>query len=291
MQFIKETWNEFWNDNVMVLSAAVAFYAGLSFAPLLILLMWAASVMGQTAQDELTYRVVRLMGDQAGQAVRTVLSASHERPESGTLAGVISIGLLLFAATGVFVQVQQALNVIWDVEPRSRRFVWAVLRKRLLSLLMMVLVGALLMASMIFSTIVSAIDAISHDGTMLQVLNFGVSVVIFTLIFAAVYWILPDARVPWRVIWTGAFATGLFMTVGKLLVSAYMGYSSLASRYGAAGSIIVLLVWAYYSAIIFFLGAEIAQVWARRHHERIDPTDEAVRTHRKRGLAEGPGAD
>lgn len=288
MDFIRETWRELRDDKVMVLSAAVAFYATLSFAPLLILLMWAAGFMGEAAQDELTRRVVRLMGDEAGRAVQLVLNASEGRPRAGTLPGVVSIGLLVFAATSVFVQVQKALNQIWDVQPRRRRALWAVLRKRLLSLLVIVLVAALLIASMLFGTVLSAVGALSDDGKLLQAANFLVSVVLFTLIFAVVYWILPDARVPWRVTWTGAFATGVLITLGKTLTSMYMGYSSMASRYGAAGSIIVLLVWIYYSAIIFFLGAEMGQVWAQRHHERVEPTDDAVRSNRKRRPTEPP---
>lgn len=260
---------DFIDDDAMTLAAALAFYSALSIAPVLVLLLWMAAFMGDGSKQQVGEQAQAIAGPAAGKAINTVIENAQERPDLRSIAGAISIVSVVLAATGVFAQLQYSMNRIWDVQPTKHGAVWAWIRKRLLSLAMILVMGALLVASLILGAVISAAAAagagfVGGGDAFWTVLNAGVSIAIFTLFFAAVYKFLPDVQISWRATWGGAVITAILFTIGRSLVSLYLAHSSTGSAYGAAGSLLVLLVWIYYSSIIFFFGAEITQVWAHR---------------------------
>ncbi len=259
-RIFKQAGKDFVDDDAMTMSGAVAFYAALSLAPLLLVLVWALAFLGPHAQEQIMQQVVRQMGDQAGGAVSQIL-ARAKQPRARSIAGVISILTLLFSATGVFAQVQYSLNRIWDVEGRSAVREWV--RKRLLSLGLIIVIGILLLVAIGLS---AAFAAMFGSWFVVPVL---VALVVDAILFALIFRYFPDAEVSWRDVWVGAIATAILFAIGNFLIGLYLGRSGLSSMYGAAGSLIALLIWVYYSGIIFFYGAEVTQAWARAAGRRI----------------------
>ena len=210
------------------------------------------------------------MGNEGALAVEGLLKAARE-PSTGIVATLAGIGLLLIGATAVFGELQNALDRIWRVPaPKEESGIWHLLRTRLLSFGLVLGLGFLLMVSLVVSAALAALgkwwgDWFAGWDVLLEGLNFAVSFAIFTLLFAMIYKTMPRARIAWNDVWTGAAVTALLFTVGKVLIGLYLGKSSLASGFGAAGSFVVLLAWVYYSAQIFLLGAEYARVYAMRH--------------------------
>lgn len=276
----RRTARDFQRDNALQLAAAVAFYAALSLAPLLMLLLWIVGLLDPGLQDQVVQRVSTVVGDAGRDTVRTIVEQADQSVNTGSWAGAIGIATLLFAATGVFAQLQRALNLIWNVEPRRGQGIGGFLRKRLLSLLMILIIGALLLASVAITTAMSAVSqplvGDSAAGNWLgPLLNVLVSLVVFTALFAAIFKLLPDVRIAWRDVWYGAILTAILFTIGKWLIGLYLGHTSVGSAYGAAGSLVALLVWVYYSAIIFFAGAEWTQAWVRTQGRTLQPDKHA----------------
>lgn len=265
--FLRTVVSEFSEDEAMTLAAALAYYAALSLAPMVLLMVWIGDLLGPQAKQRLIEQVEAQAGPQAGQSVQMVVENASSTPELGTIAGIISIAATILAATGVLAQLQYAMNRIWDVNPRGSG-VRGWLKKRALSLLMILVIGGVLLASLVMTTIVSGLresGTIPGPDYLWRVAELGISLVVLTLLFAAVFHFLPDTDVGWRPTWIGALVTAVLFIVGKWVVGLYLAHSSSSSAYGAAGSLIVLLVWVYYCAVIFFFGAELTQVWARRH--------------------------
>ncbi len=199
----------------------------------------------------------------------------------GVIATIIGVVTILFGATGVFVQLQSALNRIWNVEPKPGAGIWSFVRTRLISFGMILGIGFLLLVSLVLSAAVSAVGTwatglLPGSETLVNILTFAVSFVLTTLLFAMIYKVLPDVEIGWRDVWIGAGVTAFLFTVGKSLIGLYLAKSSVASTYGAAGSLVVLLLWVYYSSQILFLGAEFTQVYATRYGSRIRPSKHAV---------------
>jgi membrane protein len=199
--------------------------------------------------------------------------ASASRPSSGILATLVGVGVLAFAATGVFVQLQDSLNTIWKVKKRQMNGLLAFLRQRLLSFAMVLGIGFLLLVSLVLSAALAAAGAflirlLPGWEAVLHLVNLAVSFAVITVLFAMIYKVLPDTRVAWSDVWLGAVVTSLLFSLGKLGIGLYLGKSSVSSAYGAAGSFAVLLLWVYYSSQLLFLGAEFTQVYARRHGSR-----------------------
>ena len=189
---------------------------------------------------------------------------------------------LLLGATAVFAELQAAMNRIWDVTLEPGRGVWAWVRKRLLSLGMIVVIGFLLLVSLLASAFLNAISSRAHGSLpgadwLWIVLDTGIAFGVYVLLFAALYKVLPDVRIEWRDVWFGAFITAVLFAVGKLLLGIYIGRAGTGSAYGAAGSLVVLLVWTYYSTALVFLGAELTQAWALAHDRDILPDRHARR--------------
>jgi membrane protein len=249
------------------LGAALAFYTILSLSPLVILVVAVAGLIfsRSAAQTHLLSQVQAMIGPEGGKAVETMLMSAH-KPAAGILGTIVGILSLLFGASGVFTELRSALNVVWEVEPEKTSGLLSFLRERFFSFGMVLSVGFLLLVSLILSTVLAAIGKffgglLPVPSQFLAVINFCVSYVGVALLFALIFRYVPEAKVRWRNVWNGALITGLFFTIGKTLIGLYLGKSSLGSTYGAAGSVIVVIVWVYYSAQIFFFGAELTHAY------------------------------
>lgn len=280
----KEVLTEFSEDKAARLSAALAYYTIFSLAPLLIIVIavvgffWGNQPSG--VQANLVQEIRAMLGPEGAAAIQAMLENASRPGSGGVVATVLGVVTLLVGATGVFSQLQSALNTIWDVEPLPGRGIKGIVQTRLLSFGMILGVGFLLLVSLVVTAVLSALSDYATGlapglELLFQVLNFVVSFAIVTLLFAMIYRVLPDVEIAWHDVWLGAAITALLFTVGKLAIGLYLGNSSVGSTFGAAGSLVVLLVWIYYSALILFLGAEITQVAARHYGSRIAPSRHA----------------
>lgn len=266
-----------WSDDYAPsMGAALSYYTLFSLAPLLIIVIaLAGMVFGQeAAQGEIVAQLRGIMGGEGAAAVEGMLKAARE-PAKSVVATLVGITFLLLGATAVFGELQSALDRIWRVPaPQQESGILHLVRTRLLSFGLVLGLGFLLVVSLVVSAVLAALGkwwGVWFQGwdVFLQILNFAVSLGVFTLLFAMIYKIMPRAMIPWRDVWTGAAVTALLFTIGKLLIGLYLGRSGLASGFGAAGSLVVLLAWVYYSAQIFLLGAEYTWVYANRHGSRV----------------------
>lgn len=282
LNLIKESFKEWQKDGALDLGAALAYYTIFSLAPLLLVALAVAGLLWDRGQiqEQLIGQIQGLMGPQGAQAVQTMLANAGQHG-SGVTASILGVVTILFGATGVFVQLQSALNRVWNVEAKPGKGIWSFVKTRLISFGMVLGVGFLLLVSLIISTAVSAIGKwatglMPGSETLMQVLTFAVSFALVTFLFALMYKYLPDVEIGWRDVWIGAVVTALLFTLGKFLIGLYLGKSSVASTYGAAGSLVILLLWIYYSSQILFLGAEFTQVYATRYGSQIKPSKHAV---------------
>ena len=266
---LKETALDFSDDNCLSRGASIAYFTIFSIAPILIICIAIAGfVFGQeAAQGAIVGQLQGLMGKEAAETIQSALKSAGDH-KSGVIATAIGIVTLLLAATGVFGEMQGALNNIWRARPPTG--LTGMLKARAASLGLVATFGFLLLTSLVVSAVLAAAgkmltDYIPGMVTILQVVTFAVSVLILTALFAAVYKILPDRRLTWKDVGVGAFATALMFTVGKTLISLYIGSSSVASSFGAAGALVVVLLWIYYSSLIFLMGAEFTKVYAIHH--------------------------
>jgi len=277
---LRDTITAWREDKVSRLAAALSFFSILSLVPLLLLIVSAVGLFigeGRT-EEAVVERAGSLVGESGRELVRIVLS-NADRSAGGVLSAVIGFAILVFGATGVVAQLQEALNVVWGVEPAGGG-VRGFIRKRVLSFGVVLGVGFLLLVSLGFGATVSFIagligDSLGHAELALRLMDVGSSIVLFTGLFALMFKFLPDAVIAWRDVGVGALVTAVLMVVGKLLIGVYLGASSTASTYGAFGALVAVLIWIYYSAQIMFLGAEFTQVYAQRHGSRIVPEAQA----------------
>lgn len=273
-------------------SAALAFYTIFSLAPILVVVIaLAGAVWGEEAvRGQIFAELEGLMGRDAALLVQEVLKGA-DRPDSGRLTTGVGIVTLLLGATAVFGQLQDALNTVWAVAPKPGATLTTLLRKRLHSFALVVGIGFLLLVSLILSAGLTGFShylerALDLPVDFLQVANFVASFVAITLLFAMTYRILPDVRIEWRDVWLGSLLTALLFVVGKTLIGLYLGSTGVASAYGAAGSLVVILLWVYYSSLIFFFGAELSRVHSRRFRAaRAKPEEGAVRVPEGQGGA------
>ena len=272
-------WSE---DKVPRLGAAMAFYTALSMAPLLVIaLRVAASFFGdEAAAGEIERQAQAMIGKDGAEALQAMIENADEE-KSGTIAAVLGIVTLLFGASGVFGQLQDSMNTIWEVQPKPGRGIWGFVRDRFLSFAMVMGCAFLLLVSLVVTTMLSAAMSFTQQfsdnfGWLATLLNAVVSLLVITGIFAVTFKMVPDVKIAWRDVWIGAVITALLFTIGKFGLSMYLSRSTMASSYGVAGSLIVLLVWVYYSAQIVFFGAEFTQVYANRYGSRIVPSENAI---------------
>ena len=281
-QLLRETYNEWSEDRAPRLAAALAYYTVFALAPLLIIVIAIAGLFFGEAQvrDSILNQVGGLIGQNGREAIDAMVQGAR-KPTTGVIATVIGVITLLFAAGGLFGQLQDALNTIWEVQPKPGRGIWGTIQARFLSFAMVLGVGFLLLVSLMISATLSAVGSFvagdAYSTTVLwQVVNFVVSFVVTTLLFAMIYKILPDAKVAWRDVGVGAIATAALFSLGRFAISMYLGRAAPESTYGATGSLVALLLWVYYSAQILFLGAEFTQVYAKAYGSKIQPADDAV---------------
>jgi membrane protein len=250
------------------LGAALAYYSVFSLGPLLLIVTSIAGlIFGQDAvRGSLTGQFRALLGETGSQAVEAMLKGASS-PTSGWLAGVVGIVLLLAAALGVVVQLKDALNTIWEVEEPQSAGLWWYVRTYLVSLAGVMTLGFLLAVSLVITAALSAMSSSLAVGESViwQAVNFAVSLAVLGALFAMLFKWFPDTEVEWTTVWPGALATALLFDVGKLAIGWYIGSQGLESTYGAAASIVILLLWVYYTAQIVLFGAEITHVLAARH--------------------------
>ncbi len=269
---LKETLSNWSNHKCSTFGAALAYYSIFSFGPLMLIATVIAGMVFGTdaARGEITGQVRKLLGDSGGQALQALLNGA-DHPYQGLLATIFGVGTLLFAAMSVVVQLKTALNTIWECDAAAQGNWWDLVRSYLVSLAGVLSLGFLLLVSLILTTALSTVG--KYFGSYLpeptlQVVGSGVSFVVITLLFAMMFKWLPDAPVYWRDVWLGAALTAALFEAGKFLIGYYVGKLALQSTYGAAASLVMLLIWVYYSAQIVLLGAEFTHVYARRHSAR-----------------------
>jgi membrane protein len=269
---LKEASYEWLDDKAMRLGAALAYYSIFSIAPLFIIALAVAGwIFGaEAAQGRIVQEIGTTVGQPVAKAIEAMLKNAHQEQEGGALATIVGILTLLFGATGVFGQLQDALNTVWKVAPRPGRGVRGFIQDRSLSLTMVLGTGFLLLVSLVItaglSALTSAWTPASLPGGVLWWfwLNSLVSIAVITLLFAMIFKILPDAEVSWKDTWIGALITALLFTLGKYVLGFYLASSSATSAYCAAGSMVLILLWVYYSSLILIFGAEFTRVYARR---------------------------
>ena len=280
---LKQTFTEWSDDKAPMFAAALAYYTIFSLAPLLVIIVGILGIY--YGQSDAKGQIISQIGDLTSPSVATtiqgVLNAQAESG-GGVLATVLGTITLLVGATGVFAQLQTALNTIWEVKPKPKGGVMHLIVVRLLSLGMVLVIAFLLLVSLLLSTALEFVGAYFTDllpgaAFIWQIANVLVSFGVITLLFALIFKYLPDAEIAWGDVWTGAAVTSLLFVIGKFLISWYLSRGGVASTYGAAGSLVVLLLWIYYSAQILFFGAEFTQVYAKEEGSRIVPSKDAVR--------------
>lgn len=278
---IKATVVGFLEDDVIHWGASLAYYALLSLGPLLILglTIFGKAVGAGPAETWILEQVRLLAGPRAENLAQTVIREASQ-PNLGSLGAILTIGLLLFGATAVFNNLQGALNRIWGVQAGSH-IVKNILRTRMAAFFMVVALGFLMVVSVVVSTMLSwagpLLDPIDSILPFVKLAELLASVVLLWLLVAAIFQILPDVKISWRDVWMGSLATAVLLYLGKLGLSAFLANSARASMYGAAGSLFLLLMWVYFSAQVFFIGAEFTQVWAQHQGRDIQPESYAHR--------------
>jgi membrane protein len=266
------------DDKAPRLGAALAYYSVFSLAPLLVLALAAAArIYGEeAARGQLEQQLKVQVGDDVAAALQSLLAHSREH-EKGLFATVLSLVVLVVGASGLFAQLQDALNTIWKVEPRPGRGWWGFVRDRLVPFLIVLAAGALLLTSLALATALEALRTyLPRPGLDLwRWTNQGAGFLFLVLVFGLVYKILPDVRVPWGDVWPGAVLTGVLFTAGKFLLAVYLGQASVGSAYGAAGSLVVILLWVYYSSQILLFGAEYTRAVSLARGSPVVPTAHA----------------
>ena len=284
---LRETFREWREDGANRLAAALAYYTTFSLAPLLVLVIAIAGLAGgrEAAQTQTMAQVEDLLGADGREFIEGMIDSASQ-PETGLTATFIGAVTLLFGALGVFGELQNSLNTIWEVKPKPakgwmdgvKRFIV----RRLLSFTMVVGIGFLLLASLVVSAVVSALgEYIGNRWPMadfwLSLINFVISFLVVTFLFAMIFKFLPEIKIAWKDVWLGAAVTSALFSLGKFLIGLYLGRSEVGNTFGAAGSLAILLIWVYYSAQILFFGAEFTQVYANRYGSKIVPDPDMVK--------------
>jgi membrane protein len=282
-RLLQETCYEWYADRVPRLGAALAFYTLFSLAPLLVVVI-AIAALGfgrEIASIQLIQQIETFIGPEGARVIQSTIE-NTSRPRSGILATLIGLATMLFGTTVVFTELQDALNTIWKVASKPRRsMATGLMWDRFLAFSMVLGMSVLLLLSIVANAVLNAMLAIF--GSMLprvvdwlQTVNFGFSLVIVTLLFVMVYKVLPDVEIAWEAVLVGAVVTGVLFMIGKFLIELYLRYSTTAVVYGAAGSLVILLMWIYYSAQIVYFGAEFTKVYAKYRGYRTVPTENAA---------------
>jgi membrane protein len=289
LDLLKQAAWDWFDDSAPTLGAAVAYYTVFSLAPLFVIAVAIAGLVfgREAAQGQIFEQLRAMIGETSAAAMEDVVESANSQPRAGVFATIVGFVALIVGASGVFAQMQASLNAIWRVEPKPGRGIWGLIQDRVLSFGFILIVGFLLLISLILTTIIAFIGEwfggfLPGIETLIQILNAILSLAVITLLFAMIFKFLPDVKIAWRDVWIGALITAGLFTAGKEVLGLYLGKSGVASSYGAAGSLIVLLLWVYYSAQIVFFGAEFTKAYANRFGSRVTPADNAVAVSKSR---------
>lgn len=292
----KETFTSWWARDPFRNSTVISYYTIFSLPGLgVIIINLAGYFYGEEAMtNNVSGYIEGMIGSDGATSVENIIQNAYT---SGglTLSSIVSIATLIFGATGVFYQVQQTLNIMWDVEPKPKQQLLKFLKDRLFSFGMILTIGFLLIVSLIASSMISALSDwlagrfLGVADIVLKITDFVFSLAIITVLFAAMYKVLPDVKIRWKDVWMGAFLTSVLFTIAKFGLGIYFGMSNPGSVYGAAGSIILIMLWTTYSALILLFGAEFTQIYARRYGVRIEPAEHAVFRHSADKAPVSPG--
>jgi membrane protein len=262
---------------MMVQGAALAYYTFIAIVPLIIVALNIAGIcFGQdSANKELFNEINGLVGEQGGKAIHEIVIAAA-RPHTAGIAALVSGVALVFGAAGVFVQLQNSLNLVWQVRLKSGHSLRGLIRHRFLSFAMVLGVGFLFLVSLLLNAILSSLGGflgsfLSEQAITVRVMNASFSTAVITTLFACILKFLPDVRIAWRNVWLGGFFTAMLFNIGKVLFGLYISHSTVASIYGTMGSLVILLLWVYFSAQILFFGACLTSVLASHSHRRPYP--------------------
>jgi membrane protein len=289
---VKQSAKDFIDDDCMDSAAALSYYTIFSLPAILVLLLTIISAVMNPSDVKggLEGQLQSMMGPTAGEQIRTIIQQADQKPHGGFLPTLLGIVGLIFGATGALGQLQKSLNRAWNVEPDPNQGgIKSFLTKRVFSLGMLLVLAFFLLVSLVISAALTGIGSRLGDflpsglsAPMLEVLNLVVTLAVIVLLFAALFKVMPDAKISWRSVWVGAAVTAVLFVLGKFLIGFYLGQSNPGQAYGAAGSLAVLLLWVYYSALILLFGAEFTETWAERRGEGIEPESGAVRVRREK---------
>jgi len=282
---LKQTVSEFFEDNALRLSAALAYYSVFSLAPLLVICVAVAGAFlgDEAVRGQLDEHLRGSLGASGAFAVQDMV-ASARKPGTNAWVTVAGVATLLVGAGGLFGQLQDAINVVWGVKPKQGRGIIGVLKDRFLSFTMVLGTGFLLLTSMVLSAVLQSLSQwagnfASFPPQVWTVISSVASFAVIVVLFAAIFKVLPDARLRWRHVWVGALFTAALFVAGKAGIAWYLGRAATSSSYGSAGSLVLVMLWAYYSSIILLFGAEFTQVWANSQEDiapdenaQVDPT-------------------
>lgn len=259
-------------DEAPRMGASLAYYTILSLSPLLIVVITIAGFLfgREAAQGTLFYQVDQLLGPEGAKAVQSMVEAAGKQKTTGLFASIAGFGALLFAASGVIGELRSSLNKIWKVPAENGAAITSFVKERGYAIAVVMGTGFLLLVGLVVNAVLSGLGKylesfIATPPIVLQAINFAISFLIITLLFGLIYKVLPQAKIRWHDVGLGAAVTSLLFTIGKLLIGLYLGHASFGSTYGAAGSLVIVLVWVYYSSQIFFFGAEFTHVFAQEH--------------------------
>lgn len=302
-QLMRKTFQGWYADNTFQHGAALAYYAVFSLAPVMIIAIAVVSLVfgDQAARGHIADQISETVGPRVASAIQDMLKHTSEAGSS-QLATIVSVVLLITSATAVFSQLQQSLNAVWGVQAKPDRSWWATIQDRLWSFVVMLGVGFLLLISLILSTVLSAFTKFLNPNLLpgslflWQISQMLISLGFITVLFAMIYKLLPDVKIGWRDVWVGAAATAVLFIIGEHLIAFYLAQSSWISAYGAAGSLVVVLLWVFYSSQIFLLGAEFTQVYASNYgrplvaEDRAEPVTQEARARQGMAPVKDPGA-
>ncbi len=259
--------NGFLDHDVLSLSASLSFYTLLSFAPLLVLVVWLTSTVGYDVRQTLLDQIGQFAGSGARTTAAAVYASAHQHPSIGNFAGIASIVVSVVGATTVFAQLQASLNLIWGIRARPGNAIWGWLHQRVLSIGVIAAAAFVMVVSLLVSSLLGML--LPSTGSVWDVLNQVISTAVLAVLFVLLFRYLPDARLPWRLVTWGGVVTALLFVLGKWVIGFYLSSGNVGGAYGVAGSLVVLLVWVYYSGAIFFFGAEVVHAWALERGDQL----------------------
>jgi len=282
-QFIGLLISAFFNDNVLKYSASLAYYTIFSLAPMLVIIISICSTLfgKEAVQGELYGQISALVGETAAFQIQESIKNIH-LSNASPIATTVSVVVLLIGGTGIFGEIQDSLNKIWGLKVKAHKAWWKLIINRLLSFSLIISLGFVLMVSLLLSTLITVIGnhinqyIAGASGILIPIVNNLVTFGVITFLFAIIFKVLPDARIKWKDVLYGAVVTAVLFVLGKFAIGFYLGRTQIVSLYGAAGSVVIIMLWAYYSSMILYIGAVFTKLYTNHYGRRIEPNDYAV---------------